>query len=251
MPLHDWTRVDAGIFHDFHHAWTAEIRKVLNRGLLPEGYYALSEQVTTAGNPDVLTLHQPDFVSDAEDELSGGGVGLLTTRLLTARPVTRLVASALANNYAGLQRQIAIRHKSGDRVVALIEILSPGNKSGDYPWQMFLDKMLGALDDGIHLLILDPHPPTGRDPGGVHGSLWGQLTGEDYSVPADADRTLAAYAARPDVTAYVEPVAVGHELRAMPLFLTPGGEGYIEVPLESTYLAAFEGVPARYRRELA
>jgi hypothetical protein len=21
MPIHDWTRVDAGIFHDFHHAW--------------------------------------------------------------------------------------------------------------------------------------------------------------------------------------------------------------------------------------
>lgn len=23
MPIHDWTRVEAGIFHDFHHAWIA------------------------------------------------------------------------------------------------------------------------------------------------------------------------------------------------------------------------------------
>ena len=23
MPVHDWTRVDAGLFHDFHQGWTA------------------------------------------------------------------------------------------------------------------------------------------------------------------------------------------------------------------------------------
>jgi hypothetical protein len=30
MPVHDWTRVDAGIFHDFHNAWITELRNVLN-----------------------------------------------------------------------------------------------------------------------------------------------------------------------------------------------------------------------------
>ena len=32
MPIHDWSRVDAGIFHDFHQAWTIEIRNALNGG---------------------------------------------------------------------------------------------------------------------------------------------------------------------------------------------------------------------------
>ncbi len=27
MPVHDWTRVEAGIFHDFHHAWIEEIKR--------------------------------------------------------------------------------------------------------------------------------------------------------------------------------------------------------------------------------
>ena len=27
MPIHDWTRVKAGTFHDFHLAWIAEMRK--------------------------------------------------------------------------------------------------------------------------------------------------------------------------------------------------------------------------------
>ena len=41
MPVHDWTRVDSGIYHAFHTAWAGEIQKALNGGLLPPGYYVL------------------------------------------------------------------------------------------------------------------------------------------------------------------------------------------------------------------
>jgi hypothetical protein len=44
MPVHDWTQVEAGIFHAFHVAWIGEIQKRLNAGMLPKGYYALAEQ---------------------------------------------------------------------------------------------------------------------------------------------------------------------------------------------------------------
>src|SRR5207253_7600323 len=59
MPIHDWTRVDAGIFHDFHHAWIEETKRALNRGLLPPEYYALAEQIAGGLGPDVLTLQAP------------------------------------------------------------------------------------------------------------------------------------------------------------------------------------------------
>src|SRR5207302_10526518 len=59
VPVHDWTRVDAGIFHDFHHAWIEEIKRALNRGLLPPDYYALAEQIAGGLGPDVLTLQRP------------------------------------------------------------------------------------------------------------------------------------------------------------------------------------------------
>ena len=32
MPMHDWTRVLAGIFHHFHHEWISEIARSLNNG---------------------------------------------------------------------------------------------------------------------------------------------------------------------------------------------------------------------------
>lgn len=39
MPIHDWSHVEAGIFHDFHHAWIEEIKRSLNTGLLPDDFY--------------------------------------------------------------------------------------------------------------------------------------------------------------------------------------------------------------------
>ncbi len=43
MPVHDWTKVDAGTFHSFHNAWITHLMGMLNDGVLPQGYYALSE----------------------------------------------------------------------------------------------------------------------------------------------------------------------------------------------------------------
>lgn len=56
MPIHDWTRVSAGTFHDFHQGWTIEIRNRLNSGILPEGYYAMADQRVTGPEPDVIAL---------------------------------------------------------------------------------------------------------------------------------------------------------------------------------------------------
>ncbi len=62
MPIHDWTRVNAGTFHDFHGAWITHIKESLNEGLLPSGYYAMAEQHFNGMIADVLTLHagEPD-----------------------------------------------------------------------------------------------------------------------------------------------------------------------------------------------
>jgi hypothetical protein len=85
------------------------------------------------------------------------------------------------------------------------------------------------LDKGIHLLILDLHPPGRRDPHGIHGAIWDYI--ED-SVPKQSPGkplTLASYESGPTVTAYVYPVAVGEVLPDVPLFLAPGG--HVLVPL--------------------
>jgi hypothetical protein len=44
MPIHDWTRVEAGVFRHFHHGWISAIARTLNHGLLPPEYYALIQK---------------------------------------------------------------------------------------------------------------------------------------------------------------------------------------------------------------
>ena len=55
MPMHDWKRVPATIYHLFHQRWTISICDALNGGLLPPGYSALVEQYSSGLYPDVLT----------------------------------------------------------------------------------------------------------------------------------------------------------------------------------------------------
>jgi hypothetical protein len=57
--------------------------------------------------------------------------------------------------------------------------------------------------------------------------------------------TLVSYAAGPQVEVYLEHVAVGATLPEMPLFLRP--DRYVNVPLETTYQAAYRGVPSFWR----
>ena len=51
MPIHDWTRVDAGLFHAFHQDWISSLLAVLNRGGLPLDYFALTEPSIRARLP--------------------------------------------------------------------------------------------------------------------------------------------------------------------------------------------------------
>jgi hypothetical protein len=241
MPVHDWSNLEAGIFHDFHHAWIEEIKRALNNGVLPVDYYAMAEQHAAGLQPDVLTLQlNTDNGPQAPREGSNGGTGLLL-----APPKLQPTAETDLDFYRRKQSSVAIRHISGDRLVAMIEVVSSGNKSSLHAIRSFVQKTSALLAHGIHLLILDLHQPGPRDPNGIHGLIWGDFTGQDYSAPADRPLTVAAYEAEPSVRAYVMPLKAGDELPDMPLFLEPNQ--CVEMPLEATYVAALKAVPRRWR----
>jgi hypothetical protein len=250
MPIHDWTRVNAGVFHHFHHEWISTISRTLNAGLLPSDYYALAEQIASGFGPDVLTLEnvRPQPASDGNGPSAGttpshGGIALATTP-----PRVRFTATAEPEQYAAKRKRVVIRHSSGDAVVAMIEIVSPGNKGSRHALRSFVEKAVELSNAGIHLLLVDLFPPGPRDPQGIHAAVWSEIIDDDFRLPPDQPLTLVAYAAGLVKTAYIEPVAVGEVLPDMPLFLEP--DLYVLVPLEATYRAAFDAVPRRWREEL-
>ncbi len=239
MPMHDWTRVDAGIFHHFHLGWLDDIMRSLNRGLLPAGYYAMAEQLAGGLGPDVLTLRHPDESQPPAGDPAG------TVALASAPPRVQFRIRAEANAYAASARSAVIRHTSHHQVIAVCEIVSPGNKSSRHALYSFVDKAATLLRAGIHLVVLDLFPPSSRDPEGIHKAIWDEVIDNDFTLPTEKPLTLASYLGGPIPEAFVEPVAVGSTLPDMPLFVTPGL--YVPLPLEATYRSAWEAVPAFWR----
>jgi hypothetical protein len=114
----------------------------------------------------------------------------------------------------------------------------------------FANKAFDALRAGIHVLLIDLFPPGRHDPHGMHDVIRQLLEDSDepYDLPADEPLTLASYVADRPVEIYLEHLAPGGSLAEMPLFLNP--ERYVSVPLESTYAAAWRGMPGFWRNVL-
>jgi hypothetical protein len=206
MPMHDWTRVPIGVFHDFHNAWVTHLSESFNIQFLPKEFYSLGERPC--------------------DELSS--------------------AIEDAAFYQQRRRSVSVREDTGDRVVALVEIVSPANKHTRNAVDDFVDKVMSALNEGIHVLVIDPFPPGKYDPQGLHAALWQELGESIVELPADRRLELVSYCAKAQIKAYIEPMRVGLPLADMPLFLRK--THYIHVPLETTYMQAWAGVPERWRR---
>lgn len=244
MPVHDWTRVEAGMFHDFHNAWITQLRDALNGGLLPPDYYALGEQHAGHLIPDVLTLHtsKPNGAPPLPPVGPTGGLALAEAPPQVRR---RLIG---IESYSQRRRSLAIRHVSGHRLIAMVEIISPANKDRLESVQAFAAKTVDALDLGVHVLLIDLLSPGRHEPRGMHAAVWNYFDEEPYDLPVAEPLSLASYSAGPPVRAYVEHLAVGGSLPDMPLFLH--AERYVNVPLEATYQAAYRGVPAFWKNVL-
>jgi Protein of unknown function (DUF4058) len=216
MPIHDWTRMQAGDFHHFHQSWVVAIGDALNGGLLPPGYMALLEQVTGRPIPDVVTLQSREPNEGPEGEME---------RIIYAKRADRVV----------------IRHGRG-KVVAIIEILSPGNKESRSAIRSFVEKAADILDQGVNLLVVDLFPPTPRDPQGIHKAIWDELGDEPFEAPPGKPLIVASYIGGDIPTAYVESVGIGDALPSLPIFLSE--TRYIPAPMEATYQESWAVFPA-------
>ena len=185
-------------------------------------------------------------MASARQPAAGGRGGGLA--LADAPPQARFVSSADADVYAEKANRIVVKHEFG-QVVAVIEVLSPGNKSSRYAVRSLVNNACDLIHQGIHLLMVDLFGPSPRDPQGIHMLIWESFCNEPAAWAADKPLTAAAYFAGIPQTAYVEPLAVGDALPSLPLFLA--SRIYVPAPLESTYQTAWQKCPAVVRQMVA
>ncbi|HYH63937.1 MAG TPA: DUF4058 family protein, partial [Urbifossiella sp.] len=150
--MHDWTRVTPNEFHTFHNSWVTALYTALNAGLLPPDYYAMADFSLPTVIPDVLTLQR----SAAGPAVPAG--------LATAPPRTRFVA-AEDRKLRPRTRRVSVCTSTPRRhtIVAIVEIVSPSNKAKRSELRDFVGKVTGALDAGVHVLVVDPFPPGPHD----------------------------------------------------------------------------------------
>jgi len=96
---------------------------------LPEGYYAIPEQVAGGSSPDVLAFHERGRTDEAASSAT------------MIRPKVRHQGAYDAGLYAKRKTVVGVSHVSDDEVVALIEVVSAGNKDSDRAMKQFVGKV--------------------------------------------------------------------------------------------------------------
>ena len=99
MPMHDWTRVPSGLFHDFHQRWTAALSNALNAGCLPKGFYALVEQRVEEDQPGLESA----WVQSLADSRDAAHAIIARARVAEPGLATVLAANSAQPLYRGVR----------------------------------------------------------------------------------------------------------------------------------------------------
>jgi hypothetical protein len=232
MPLLDHFRpplAPARHWEGFHAAWAVGIANLLNRRLLPDGYFA-EAQVHIGGlvEVDVPTFERGGGAAPADGD--SGTVAVETW----APPATALTIPFVFPDEVEVQ---VFRESGGATLVAAVELISPGNKDRPETRRAFASKCASCLHAGVGLVVIDVVTTLRAN---LHDELMQLLgRGEETRFPAGPSLYAVAYRpARTDpggdrVTLWPFPLAVGEALPVVPLALRGGPT--LPVNLEECY----------------
>lgn len=222
MPLHDWSRLPE--WEGVRHVWITEFYRALKISL-PAGYRAGLATVPgltiggPATHPDVHVRREPGppVPEPSLDDLTGFDTEVT---LLSLEP-TKMV-----------------RVFRGTELVAVLELISPRIKDRDSVRAATVDRLVGYLALGVHVLYVDVHAAP------ANFSLADAIAATlDYEQPPCPAPHAMAYQVRGPVEGGGQsvairraPLTIGQPLSTVPLPL--GRALRVEVDLEATYTTA-------------
>ena len=230
MPLRDHFRpplADRRSWEGFHGGWPTMIVIGLNRRL-PQRYVAEPQvHLGSSVEIDVATYEEDEADSPSAGERDDGG-GVATAVWAPPRPTL-----AVATDLPALDEyEVRVYDtKSGRRLVAAVEIVSPANKDRPEHRRAFVAKCAALLQDRVCVAIVDLVTTRTSN---LYGDLI-ELFGQTDPSLADGPPPLYAVSCRwaRDGDAWLletwaHPLALGRPLPTLPLWLAED----LAVPLE-------------------
>jgi hypothetical protein len=216
----------------FHSLWAVAIATQLNTMLSPRYIAAVQTHLGTHVEADVAEFEVLPEPEETQPNGAAGGVAVQTW----APPVTTFVAPAVFPDDFGVQ---ILDREEGVRLVAVVGLVSPGNKDRSESRRAFAVKCGAYLQRGIGLVAVDTVTTRQFN---LHNELAGLLDwGQALRMPEAA--TLYAVAYRParrqeknEIDIWAVPLAVGGTLPLLPLALK--GARAVPLDLEVTYTEA-------------
>jgi hypothetical protein len=249
MPLYDHFHgpIARLPWEPFHVRWAVAIADDLNRRL-PRNFVAGAPiHLGAAVEADVVEYEMRNG-HGASDGVAGhlagdgGGVAVATRPALATQLYTPPATDLCMPADFPPELYVEVRDETVDyQVVAVVELVSPGNKDRDGYRNQFAAKCLSYLAKGLGVVVLDI---VTRRRANLHNALV-RLAGHDPRFEMAGDPPTYAVAYRPVhrnkdnvIDLWPHPLAVGSALPAVPLYLK--GYGCVRLDLEATYSEACE-----------
>jgi hypothetical protein len=230
MPLRDHFHPPLSVYRHWeslHSKWSGSIVDQLNEQLPPR-YFA--EPHVHRGSTVEIDVGTFEGRSDVAEQ---GGVATA----VWSPPRPTLTAPLPAAAFESFEVRI-INDEAGPRLVAAIELVSPGNKDRPLARRAFAIKCAAYLQQGVSVMVVDI--VTSRT-ANLHReladllSLAPDVSGTTTALHAAAYRTLIA-AEEGRLETWLEPLALGARLPTLPLWLN--AYDCVGVDLEQSYEAA-------------
>ncbi|ETX04157.1 DUF4058 family protein [Candidatus Entotheonella palauensis] len=228
MPLHHWPNARVP-WRSFHNHWIVRLVEYLNADVLPSGFQARPTELIIGIEPDLLRLQDSDQPETDRQISSQSTLGEATTTAVLPPPAER----PMVGIYSAYDT---------NRIVAVIELVSPGNKDGPEAVKHFVEKALFLLQEGVHVMVIDvirlPRQAMRRP---ILKRLGLNDEGDSHQI------WVSSYCSLPDsepqphlkVREWAHTVDVNASLPDLPLFLRTDQQ-WVMVDLESTYQATLQ-----------
>jgi hypothetical protein len=217
-------------WESFHSSWATKIADALTEQWLPPNYIAEEHaHVGPSIEIDVGTFERDELTEPGE---AGGAVATAPPRLWTPPAPDAVLPSVFPDTF----EVRVLCTDTGPKLVAAIELISPGNKDRTAERRAFAAKCAGYLYQGVSLVLVDI--VTNRR-ANLHNEIL-RVMEADATLHLAAEVSLYAVAYRPlrrdgmdAIDAWRIPLVLGRPLPVLPLGLR--ADLVVPVDFEATY----------------